>query len=388
MKLIIYVHEFNSEVGHGHAMIETLKNFPSHSIKSIKVLAFQSTSLEDIFSDKNIDLSFVKVPFPKLTPFLVKMLFYQLYACVYSFFFVAKDEIKMSIGIAHLFPDIVNIQFLHYQWKEHYFKNTSLSIFKKIYKHLLFLFFSMGEKFVYSNQKVKIFALSKFIQKGLIDKYGRNEANTKVIYSGVNTKRFSVNEMSKVEIKKILVKKYPILENLNVDNPISLFVGAFERKGLPCLIELLKKNLAEGILDANYQFIIIGKSESGTHLNFNFHKNIFHIPFSNELPLFYSLSDQFLFPTIYEPFGLVLIEAAAMGLEVHTLSEEVGAAEILTDLPGIFTYKNQNSFKIPPPHYLSSSERFQYRKQRMDILSKYSWQKNGQDCYNFINDSN
>ena len=40
-------------------------------------------------------------------------------------------------------------------------------------------------------------------------------------------------------------------------------------------------------------------------------------------------------PTLYEPFGLVLIEAAAMGMNIVTTRNCVGASELLENLEGI-----------------------------------------------------
>ncbi|MBA7617056.1 Lipopolysaccharide core biosynthesis protein RfaG [subsurface metagenome] len=45
---------------------------------------------------------------------------------------------------------------------------------------------------------------------------------------------------------------------------------------------------------------------------------------------YYAASDIFVFPTIYEPFGLVIVEAMASGLPVIT-SRSAGAADLMTD---------------------------------------------------------
>jgi len=45
---------------------------------------------------------------------------------------------------------------------------------------------------------------------------------------------------------------------------------------------------------------------------------------------YYAASDIFVFPTIYEPFGLVIVEAMAGGLPVIT-SRSAGAADFITD---------------------------------------------------------
>ena len=54
---------------------------------------------------------------------------------------------------------------------------------------------------------------------------------------------------------------------------------------------------------------------------------VFH-PFSRHIEQFFAAADVFLFPTIYEPYGMVISEAMASGLPVIT-SRAAGAAELI-----------------------------------------------------------
>src|SRR5439155_11819424 len=56
---------------------------------------------------------------------------------------------------------------------------------------------------------------------------------------------------------------------------------------------------------------------------------IFH-GHSRQVERFFAAADAFVFPTVYDPFGLVICEAMAAGLAVVT-SRAAGAAEIITD---------------------------------------------------------
>ena len=54
---------------------------------------------------------------------------------------------------------------------------------------------------------------------------------------------------------------------------------------------------------------------------------VFH-PFSRHIEQFFAAADVFLFPTIYEPYGMVISEAMASGIPVIT-SRAAGAAELI-----------------------------------------------------------
>jgi UDP-glucose:(heptosyl)LPS alpha-1,3-glucosyltransferase len=58
---------------------------------------------------------------------------------------------------------------------------------------------------------------------------------------------------------------------------------------------------------------------------------LFHPP-SKQIETFYAAADVYLFPTLYDSFGLVITEAMASGLPVVT-SRAAGAAELVT--PGV-----------------------------------------------------
>lgn len=59
-------------------------------------------------------------------------------------------------------------------------------------------------------------------------------------------------------------------------------------------------------------------------------RNVRILPQTVELERYYAAADAFVFPTTYDAFGMVLLEAMASGLAVFS-SDQAGAAELMTD---------------------------------------------------------
>ena len=96
------------------------------------------------------------------------------------------------------------------------------------------------------------------------------------------------------------------------------------------------------------------------------------------------MADAFIFPTIYEPFGLVLIEAAAMGMEIFTTKENVGAAEILYDMEKIHLFSGPDEMVLSQIKPISTDERKNIIDKRIDILKKYDWKQTAESFLNVL----
>jgi glycosyltransferase involved in cell wall biosynthesis len=175
----------------------------------------------------------------------------------------------------------------------------------------------------------KILTVSECSKRDLVTHFNVPEDKIKVIFNGVDTK---FKPLNKDDVNEFL-KKY------NLNFPFILFVGTLEpRKNLPNLFkaysQLKKKNISHKLVIAGkkgwkYQEIF----ETVNKLNL---KNdiIFtdYIP-ENDLPALYNAADVFVYPSIYEGFGLPPLEAMACGTPVVTsnissLPEVVGNAGI------------------------------------------------------------
>lgn len=372
MKLALYVHDFSLEVGHSNSLIELIRHLPKETvtkIKKIEVISFKSSPLPDLFPDFSGQLCWKKVPFDGMIPSLFKSIFFQIWTIAYNRLFQDKDTYRIGIGICCLDVKAISIQFIHHQWTKKGLDIESGYPLRKLYKKLLFGYYEICEDFLFPRTGLTFFSPAAFLTNFLKNKYSGIEAAT--VYSGVNLNRFELNVLSKKDIKTKLVQKYPLLLDLNIEAPIYLFIGAYERKGLADVLKLLQNS-------PGAQLLVIGSPSMGRPVTWPANIKIFPITFSHEISEFYSLADAFIFPTIYEPFGLVLFEAMAMGLSIITNRFEVGASELLNELPEVY-FADEPGFLLPLVKVKNFYDKKALREERIKKLGDVSWEKAGNE---------
>ncbi|CEG11088.1 Mannosyltransferase [groundwater metagenome] len=182
----------------------------------------------------------------------------------------------------------------------------------------------------------KIIAVSESTKRDLINYLNFPEDKIKVVYESINTDKFKPADNAREKLKK---KGFDF-----GDGRIILYVGLDKpTKNIPELIKAFYK-LKKVVTDV--KLIKVGgyewKSERIKILDLikdlNLEKDIlFFENVSGEvLPLFYSASDVFVFPSLYEGFGLPPLEAMACGCPViasnkASIPEVVGDAGILVE---------------------------------------------------------
>ena len=378
MKLALYVHDFKLEIGHSNSLIELIRHLPPTlmaDVTDIKVVSFSVTALNTLFPDFKGNLSWVQVPFKGIKPVLLKSIFYQLWTFFYNFLFLRNDYSKIGIGISSLSVDFVSIQFIHHQWTQRGLKLETGHGMRKFYKKILFAYFEVCENYLIRKKKIRFFSPASFLTNYL--KIKNPDLITSTIYSGVNLSRFELSNLSKDKLLEELLPHYPILKKLDTKKPIYLFVGAYERKGLLDALDILE------VVKDRPQFIVIGSPSMGKTMHWPQNIDVFPISFTKEVHKFYSLSDSFIFPTMYEPFGLVLFEAMAMGLTIITRREEVGASELLEGLEEVY-FCDQDKFSFPKVEILNYEKRVQLRLRRLQQLGDVSWHKAGNELARFL----
>jgi glycosyltransferase involved in cell wall biosynthesis len=158
----------------------------------------------------------------------------------------------------------------------------------------------------------RIIAVSRATKRDLIRRYGINANKISVVYEGVDRTVF--RRQSKANTDRVL-KKYGIMGRKYI-----LFVGTIQpRKNIELLIEAFSKLKVadvrlviagkpgwdyEGIISAPKRFGVRGKVRFLGRIR------------DEDLPALYSGASVFAFPSLFEGFGLPILEALACGCPV------------------------------------------------------------------------
>jgi len=152
-----------------------------------------------------------------------------------------------------------------------------------------------------------------------------------VINNGIDVNRFLFNEEKRIHVRKSL--------GIDDDSPVIMHVGAFsEQKNHVFLLHVFNQvhlNLP------NAKLILIGKGNDIGRIKEYCKKNRLNnsVKFLGELNNtedYYSAADLFLFPSKFEPFGIVTLEAQCAGLSViasNVLPTSVNVTSNVSFLP-------------------------------------------------------
>jgi len=173
----------------------------------------------------------------------------------------------------------------------------------------------------------KIVCVSNRVKQEVQKYYHIPNEDIKVIYNGIDLARFNPANRGKyrAEIRTKL--------GLSDKETIILFVGSgFERKGLQYAIEALA--LVPEDKRATLKLLVVGRGHIGKYQSLakshNIENQVLFTGAQTQIERYYAAGDIFLFPTLYEPFGTVCLEAMASGLPVIT-TRIAGASEVITN---------------------------------------------------------
>lgn len=225
----------------------------------------------------------------------------------------------------------------------------------------------------YSVKKAsKVITISNSSKDDIIKEYGVPEAKIAVIPVGIkNIKR---EDMTKAEF----FKKY------DLDKPYILFVGTLQpRKNIARLIEAYSK--MEG--KDEYDLVIVGKKgwqyedilsapeKYGVAQNVKF----LHTVSNEDLPSFYEHAVLFVLPSLYEGFGLPILEAMRYGCPVAT-SDVSSLPEAGGDAAEYFNpTKVEEITKTLTKIVKDKSLQEKMVKKGKEHIKKFSWDKSADD---------
>ncbi len=291
---------------------------------------------------------------PKFLPGWIKIIWYNIETCLFKkdkFYFslervICPDIYRAGDGVHKVFLDVE--------------KKSKLNPL-----HLVYLFI---EKRMFKNAK-KIIANSKMIKEQIINTYNTDKSQIRVIYNGIPLKPLVDFD----DIKKEFDIK---------DEKILLYVGSgFERKGVKELLEIASRL-------KGYKLFIVGKEkimQSFINIAKDLNVNAIFTGPRSDVDKFYSMADIFIFPTHYEPFSNVILEAMNFKCAVLTTKQN-GASEILDKE---FIMENPKDYKVNLIQNLLDDEDLlnRIKEKNHKTAQNFSIEKNVNETLKVINET-
>jgi glycosyltransferase involved in cell wall biosynthesis len=234
------------------------------------------------------------------------------------------------------------------------------------------------------NRADKIITVSESSKKDIMKFLDVDESKIEVVYNGVEYDRFNKSytedEKSKVREKYNLPKNY------------ILYMGTLEpRKNIESIIEAFEIFKREdGLANQKVKLVIAGKKgwlfESIFNLvdRLNLKDEVIFTDYvdENDKPLIYNMASVFLFPSLYEGFGIPVLEAMASSVPVIT-SNVSSLPEVAGDAAILVAPKDIESIARQMNEILINEElKKDLVKKGHEQAKKFTWEASAQKVYN------
>ena len=205
---------------------------------------------------------------------------------------------------------------------------------------------------------------SKFTRDRILDKFRYHKKKITLAYCGISdvflkyvesqpqatTEKEDEKEEVIVKIEKIRNKSLDIRRKYHLPEQYLLCLATLEpRKNLPFLVEAYVELLSEGKVDI--PLVLAGRKgwkidEFLNRIEEDYRRNIIVTGFidDEDLPYVYHMADCFIFPSIYEGFGMPPLEAMTVGTMVIS-SDAASLPEVLGKAASYFHSGNKEELK-------------------------------------------
>ncbi len=236
-------------------------------------------------------------------------------------------DVIYSFGVGRA-ADVVAAQSCHRAGME-ILQSHSLAAWERPNLGLYDLVSLNDEKTLLTSARTKrIIACSNLVKGQIVQHYGVDPTRIEVIPNGIAPHaRDRRNDTSIVMRKRCGIAR---------EEKVLFFMGnEFARKGLQTVLEAVARLAMPGL-----RLLVAGGGNIQPYENLTqalrLAGKVTFLGSVNDPELWFDVADLFIFPTLYEPFGMVILEAMAAGVPVIT-SRSCGATEGMTHgLHGIF----------------------------------------------------
>lgn len=328
-RLAFVIHELNTWGGQDRSTLEIARRLSHHV--PVDIYAF---SLEPAPDHTWGDVRFHKMSPQIKRPALAKtLLFYgetSVPLWLKPLFERGDRPLIHATGACSLISDVVHLQFIHSAWKSERDRlRTEVPRFKSpralahdLYHQALLRFDIATERQAFKPGKHYI-AIANCVARELATHFGIT-GNVRVIYHGVDSAHFRPSTEGREKLRESI--------GVKADDVMAVFVGAYERKGLAVAIESVALLGAKARSKIKLVAVGSGDTEGFTKLarKHGVLENVVFVGHKREILPYYQAADAFVLPTVYEPFGLVILEAMSCALPC-VVSATAGASELIDD---------------------------------------------------------
>lgn len=261
---------------------------------------------------------------------------------------------------------------------------VKLSTFGK-YRASMLDYHSWSARFALKHAK-KIITVSNFSKKEIVEIYNAEEKKIKVIYVGYNKSLY--NKISdQCAIKRVLGK-------YGIDAPYILFVGRLEKKkNTPALVEAYAV-MREEYKNIKHKLVLVGAASHGFDevkymiREFNLDDDVVITGWVPEIdmPYIYSGASAFIFPSLYEGFGISLLQAMACGAPIAA-SQTTSIPEAVGNAALFFNPRDVKSIADAMAKIILDNElRQKLINNGFERVKDFSWQKCAEETLKILTD--
>ncbi len=223
-----------------------------------------------------------------------------------------------------------------------------------------------------------VIAVSEFVRRDLLERFSLPPARIATIYNGVDLRKFK--PCADADERKRLRDRF----GFPPDAPLVLFVGnGFARKGLGFLIDAMAR-MAPGP-----HLLVVGSDRAAASFSRRAQRQGLgnRVVFAGNQPSpeqFFNAADVLAFPSLFEPFGNVALEAMACGLPA-LVSSQCGVAEVMPPALSRFIVSDPaNPDEISRKLDLMLDARAGLRETARASAEQFTWERHERELNRFI----